>query len=61
MTRPIAGLSGSALRSATSATSITTSTRSSIPCFVFAETGTSGVSPPYSSIVTPCSASCAFT
>ena len=32
-----------------------------MPRFVFADTATSGTSPPYSSMVTPCSASCAFT
>ena len=61
MTRPMAGRSGSALSSATSATRSTTSTRSSMPSFVFAETATSGVSPPNSSTVTPFSASCDFT
>ena len=51
MTRPTRGTVGFALSSATSATRSTVSSRSSMPSFVRADTATSGVSPPYSSIV----------
>ena len=58
---PIAVRFGLAFSSWRSATSRTMSTRSSRPTRVLAETGTSGVSPPYSSMTTPASVSSVLT
>ena len=58
---PIASRSGFALRSWRSATSRTISIRSSMPVRCFALTGTAMMSPPYSSMSTPLSASSCLT
>ena len=61
ITVPSAGLFGSALRSSNSATTIRFSSKSEIPFFSLAETGTLTVSPPQSSTTRPTSANCCFT
>ncbi len=61
MTVPMARRLGFAFSSWRSATRSTTSSRSSRPTPVLADTGTSGTSPPYSSMTTPASVSSVLT
>ena len=60
-TVPLAARSGLAFSSIMSAVRIIISSRSSMPCLVWAETGMQGVSPPHSSGTSSYSVSCSFT
>ena len=61
MTVPLAARSGLAFSSIMSAVSRIISSKSSMPCLVWAETGMQGVSPPHSSGTSSYSVSCSFT